>query len=163
MLRQHKYLKMLGPWMQQANIWHLNRRSAAGALAMGILVCWIPIPFQMVLAAVVAIVCGVNLPLTVATVWVSNPVTMPVMFYGAYLLGTKLLGWQRTEFHFELSWTWLSESLHSVGFPMLVGCGVMGVISAILTYLVINSLWRYGVLFHWKKRKRLRAERMPKY
>ncbi|WP_298439303.1 DUF2062 domain-containing protein [uncultured Ferrimonas sp.] len=158
-LRQHKYLKLFGPWMQQANIWHLNRRSASGALALGILVCWIPIPFQMVLAAFSAIVFGVNLPLAVATVWVSNPLTMPVMFYSAYLCGASVLGWERTDFNFELSWHWLAQSIHSVGPPMLFGCALLGAISAIFTYFIINSLWRYGILFNWRKRQRLRADR----
>ncbi len=157
-LRQHKYLKMLGPWMSQPNIWHLNRRSASGALALGIFICWFPIPFQMVLAAIMAIILGVNLPLAVATVWISNPLTMPIMFYAAYLCGITMLDWPRMQFTFELSWHWLSESLHSLGYPLLMGCLLLGTLSAIVTYFASNGLWRYLVRLHWGRRQKQRHE-----
>ncbi len=158
-IRQHKSLRMLGPWMQRANLWHLNRRSASGALALGMVVAWIPIPFQMMVAALFAILVGVNLPLAVVTVWISNPVTMPVMFYAAYLCGTWAMDWPRTGFHFELSWHWLAESFHAFGPPFLLGCAILGLASAGFTYLVINSLWRYSILFSWKKRRESRIGR----
>ncbi len=159
LIRQNKYLKMLGPWMQRANIWHLNRRSASGALALGVFSAWMPIPFQMILAAILAIIAGVNMPLAIATVWISNPITMPVMFYAAYLMGTWVMNWERTGFHFELSWGWLADSLHDYGPPFLLGCALLGLICSLGTYLVINSLWRYSILFSWKKRREDRQQR----
>ena len=39
-----------------------------------------------------AVVFRANLPLSVAGVWISNPITMPPMMYFAYLFGNKLLG-----------------------------------------------------------------------
>ncbi|GAA4896400.1 DUF2062 domain-containing protein [Ferrimonas pelagia] len=160
-VRQHKYLKIFGPWMQRANIWHLNRRSASGALAIGMFTAWLPIPMQMVFAALLAIIAGVNMPLAIATVWISNPLTMPIMFYTAYLMGTWVLDHERLVFHFELSLQWFHDSVNTIGPPFLLGCVLMGLICAALTYLVINSLWRYSILFSWKKRKERRRFPRP--
>ena len=90
-LKEHKHLRLFGKLLLDANLWHLNRRSAAGAFAVGLFMAWIPLPCQMLLAAGGAILFRVNLPLSVALVWLSNPVTMPPLFYGAYLVGCQLL------------------------------------------------------------------------
>ena len=50
----------------------------------------------MLLAALIAIWLKVNLPLSVALVWVSNPITMGPMFYFAYKLGALLMGEEPT-------------------------------------------------------------------
>ncbi|QSX38572.1 DUF2062 domain-containing protein [Shewanella sedimentimangrovi] len=151
-LRDHKHLQIFGTLLHKPNLWHLNRKSAPGAFAVGLLCAWVPIPFQMVLAAAMAIVFNVNLPVSVALVWLTNPLTMPVMFYGAYLLGAKLLGHTPQQFTFELSWHWLESSLATIGPPFLLGCAVIGIISSLLGYFVIHNLWKYSVLFKWRKR-----------
>ena len=84
-IRHHKSLKIFGRLLQDANLWHLNRRSARGAFAVGLFFAFIPVPFQMVLAAAGAILFRVNLPISVALVWLTNPLTMPPIFYGAAL------------------------------------------------------------------------------
>jgi len=44
-------------------MWHLNRRTAAGGIAVGLFISWIPVPLQMVVAAFVAAVLRVHVPL----------------------------------------------------------------------------------------------------
>ena len=44
------------------------------------------------LASVLAIVSRCNLPVAFALVWITNPLTIPPMFYFAYRLGAWLLG-----------------------------------------------------------------------
>lgn len=87
-------------------------------------------PFQMVLAAALAIYFHVNLPVSVALVWITNPVTMPPMFYLAYLIGAKLLNHPPQQFTFEASWAWIESSISTIGPPFLFGCLVLGVVSA---------------------------------
>ena len=72
---------------QDPNLWHLNRHSAAGGFGIGLFFAFWPVPFQMWLSAFAAIPLRVNLPLSVATVWLTNPITMPPIFYGAYKVG----------------------------------------------------------------------------
>lgn len=154
-LRQHKHLRCFARWLDHPGLWHLNRRSAAGAIAVGLFMAWIPVPFQMMLAAGAAILWRVNLPISVATVWLTNPLTMPALFYMAYYVGRQLLGLPAVEFDPILSWEWLSSVMETIGKPFLLGCAVLAVCSSATGYLLIQAGWRYSVC----RRYRQRAER----
>lgn len=151
-VRNSRSLKVFGRLLHDANLWHLNRRSAAGAFAVGLFCAFIPVPFQMVIAAAAAIPFRVNLPLSVALVWVSNPITMPVLFYFCYLIGASLLEQPSQAFAFELSWQWLGQSITTIGPAFLLGCLIMAVVSSLVGYFTISILWRQSVVSAWRER-----------
>ena len=152
-IREHKHLRIFGDLLHSPNLWHLNRRSVPGAFAVGLFVAFIPVPFQMVLAAAAAIALSVNLPISIALVWISNPVTMPPLFFSAYLLGAAVLGTEPTSLHFELTWTWLSTSLGAIWQPFLLGCFMAGATLAIIGYCSVRLLWRWHIVQHLKQRR----------
>lgn len=159
-IREHKHLRFLGTLLHDPNLWHLNRRSASGAFAVGLLMAWVPVPFQMILAAIGAIAFRVNLPLSVALVWVTNPLTMPPMFYFAYLVGASLLGsGEVAHIAFELSYEWLATELVLIWKPFLLGCLILGVTSALGSYLTVRGLWRLHLVKHYRERKLRRQQR----
>ncbi len=155
-IRNHKHLRLFGGLLLDPNLWHLNRRSVAGAFAVGLFMAFVPVPFQMVLAAAAAIPLRVNLPLSVGLVWITNPITMPPIFYGTYKLGAWLMGIPPRPFHFELSFTWLAHQLGAIWQPFLLGCFVAGVISAVIGYGAIRLLWRWHVVKAYHQRKHQR-------
>jgi len=157
-IKNSKHLQIFGSLLHHPNLWHLNRRSIAKAFAVGLFFAFVPVPFQMVLAAGFAILVHANLPLSVALVWVTNPLTIPAIFYFCYLVGTWILGVPEQSFNFQASWQWVIESIETIGPAFLLGCGVLGVIFAIIGYFGIHILWRYSVIKHWNKRKS-RAEK----
>lgn len=144
-IKQQKILNIFGNLLHDGNLWHLNRRSARGAFAVGLFWAWIPMPFQMLAAAAIAIPLRVNLPLTLALVWVSNPLTMPIMFYLSYLIGTVVLAAPVEPFAFEASLEWLRYSMHTIGKPFLLGCLLMATAASISGYFFIDWLWRLSV------------------
>lgn len=158
-IRSHKHLQIFGTLLHDPNLFHMNRRSIAGAFAVGLFFAWVPVPFQMVLAAALAIYVRVNLPLSVALVWISNPLTMPPLFFFAYRLGAWLLGRPPGKFHFELSFEWLGSGLHAIWEPFLLGCFIMGVLSSALGYFVIRGMWRLRIVGHIRRRKEQRRIR----
>ena len=145
-IRRHKSLKIFGKLLQDANLWHLNRRSARGAFAVGLFFAFIPVPFQMVLAAATAILFRVNLPISATLVWLTNPLTMPPIFYGSYLVGTLVLNQPEQHFAFELNWTWFEQSIETIGPAFLVGSLVCASIASIIGYFGIDILWRRSVV-----------------
>lgn len=151
-IKDQKALRIFGSLLHDANLWHLNRRSARGAFAIGLFFAFIPVPFQMVLAAALAIPLRVNLPLSVALVWLTNPLTMPPIFYGAYLVGVAVLGHEQHPFVFEASWQWLTESLSTIGPAFIVGCLVCASVASIVGYFGVDYLWRRSVNKAWASR-----------
>ncbi len=153
-IKDNKHLKVFGNLLHNPHLWHMNRHSVAKAFAVGLFFAFIPVPFQMVLAAGTAILVHSNLPLSIALVWITNPFTMPVIFYACYIVGSWLIGETTQEFNFEASWQWVVDSLSTIGPAFLLGCGVLAVTFAILGYFIIQGLWRYSVIKAWKKRVR---------
>jgi len=152
-IKRQKALKIFGNVLYNPNLWCLNRRSASGAFAVGLFMAFVPLPSQMIMAAGLAIMFSVNLPLSVCLVWVSNPVTMPVLFFGAYKVGAWLMNSPHQPFHFELSWEFLLHQMSQIGPPFLLGCTICGVFFGLVGYFGIRGLWRYSVVRSWNKRR----------
>lgn len=157
-VKSHKSLSIFGDMLHDPNLWILNRRSAKGAFGLGLFFAFWPVPFQMVLAAGAAIPLRVNLPLSIATVWVSNPITMPPIFYLSYLVGSTVLGTKMTAFEFELSWEWFSQSLSAFGPAFLLGCAICSVLAGLIGYFTLDFVWRWSVIKAWEERRRVKRE-----
>ncbi len=141
----NRMIQKLGPRLQDPGIWHINRRSVSGAVSLGLFCAFIPVPFQMFLAAIGAVLFRVNILIAVPMVWISNPVTIPPLFYFCYKVGVWILGTAEQAFDFELSFEWMANGLLHVWQPFLLGCLVVGSISSVLGYALVRLLWRYEV------------------
>ncbi len=159
---EHRHLRHLGSALHKPDLWHLNRRSAAGAVAVGLFVGFLPIPFQMLLAALIAILLRVNLPISVVLVWFSNPITIPPLLVFAYEFGAWLLGIPPGQLHIEMSWAWFGSTFLQVWEPLWLGCLILGSLSALTGYISIRILWRLHLIRIWKKRNLARQQRRTK-
>jgi uncharacterized protein (DUF2062 family) len=75
--RTHRTLSWLGDHIHDPNLFHLTRKSVSRAVMVGIFCAFLPIPLQMLVAAIIAVVARSNLPISVSLVWLTNPLTMP--------------------------------------------------------------------------------------
>jgi len=152
-IRDHRHLKHLGGLLHDRNLWHLNRHSVAGACFVGLFAGFIPVPFQMLLAALFAITFQVNLPVSVGLVWITNPLTMAPIFYFAYRFGSWILGQPVSDFNIELSLDWLLTGFAKIWQPLILGSTVLGICSGFLGYIGMQLLWRSLVVSKWRRRK----------
>ncbi|MFL0798250.1 MAG: DUF2062 domain-containing protein [Cellvibrionaceae bacterium] len=152
-------LKFLGKILDDPNLFHLNRHSVSLAFMVGLFCTFVPLPGQMILAAFLAYLVGCNMPLSVALVWISNPITIPPIFYATYKLGTYLLDTPPIDFSIELSWAWMASEFPKIWEPLVVGSLISGVFFGVLGYLAMQWFWRWHVISNWEKRQRERAER----
>ncbi len=106
-LREFSALRPVAHLLNRPELWHLNRRGVSGAAFVGLFSAFIPVPSQMLLAAIIAIYVRVNLPISVALVWITNPITIPPMIYGSYRVGAWVLGIDVAELQVELSLDWV--------------------------------------------------------
>jgi uncharacterized protein (DUF2062 family) len=158
-VRARKSLRFLGDILHEPNLWHINRHSVVRAFLIGIFFTFIPMPFQMLAAVFVAIWFNANLPLSVILVWISNPVTMPPIFYFNYKIGALVLDRPVLNFEFQLSWAWLSGRLMDIGIPLYLGSLLVATISGCVAYLIVQFLWRRKVREDWQERIRARHRR----
>ncbi|QXP85863.1 DUF2062 domain-containing protein [Methylococcus sp. ANG] len=152
-IREIKSLEFLGEKLHAPNLWHLNRRSVSRAFAVGLWAMYTPpLPWQMIIAAILSIYFDANVPLAVALVWITNPLTWVPMYYFAYLVGTWILGLDSFTFT-EFSSFFSIETAWNLGAPLLVGCFTLMNLGAVLGYFSIRWLWRRSVRQHWEFRK----------
>jgi uncharacterized protein (DUF2062 family) len=152
-IQQHPSLQFLGTLLHQPNLWHLNRRYVSRAFLVGVFFAFMPMPFQMVAAALVGVFIHSNLPISIGLVWISNPITIPPIFYFTYKVGTVLLDTPTRAFEIELSLDWALTELSTIWEPLLLGSLLCGVIFAALGFIGIRLVWRFNVISAWNKRK----------
>ncbi len=144
-----KCLKFLEDHLRDRNLWHFTRRSLSRATAIGLFCAFLPMPFEMLPAAIGAIVFRANLPVSLAWVWISNPITWIPLFTPAYLLGANLLGVNAMPLE-QITFGFLGSQLAA----LWLGCLIVGSALATLGYWTVRVLWRIKVIRVWKDRRR---------
>lgn len=152
-IKEHRHLQCFGDLLHDHNLWGLNRRSVSMAFFIGVFWALIAIPFQMFFSAATAIYTRANLPISVALVWITNPITIPPIFYFCYMFGTWLLPSHHPIEKFELSLEWISNSMGDIWLPLYLGGIVLGLLIGALSYLIIRGLWRLRIVQQYKERK----------
>ena len=160
-ITQYKALQWLGPAINDPNLFHINRNSVSESFFIGIFCAFLPLPGQTFIAGLLALWFRTNLPLAVALIWISNPVTIPPMFYLTYLLGTWVLGEPgASHVAVELSWDWMMAQGAAIWAPLLVGSLITGLVGGACAYFLILGLWRWKVIKNWEYRKQIRKRKL---
>jgi uncharacterized protein (DUF2062 family) len=156
-LGEHPSLRLFRRWLKDPNLWHLNRYSVSAAVFIGLLVAFIPLPMHILMAACLAIWWRANLPIALAVIWISNPLTIPAQFFMAYKVGAATLAQPPLDMQFELSWHWLQTEFEYIWKPLLLGCLICGLSAAFLGAGLVRLAWRVHVILKWRARQRART------
>ena len=158
-IREEPILKrVFGTLLHESNLWHLNRRSVALGVAIGLFMTFTPFPLQMVWAAIAAMALRANLPIAVAMVWITNPLTFAPIYLSAYQLGAWVLDLPPREMPLDFSFRSVISEIDRIWKPLFVGSGILSVTASILGYVLTNLLWKLHVIRRWKERRILRRK-----
>ena len=157
-VREHPLLRPVSHLLREPELWRLHRRSVGGACFIGMFSAFLPLPGQTLVAAGLAIASRCNLPIALVLVQVTNPLTMPPMFFFAYGLGAWLLGVEATVTNFELSWAFFTSQLEESWQPLLLGSLICGWVSGLTLMVAARLLWRFHVLKGWQARRAARQQ-----
>ena len=146
-------LNYLGTAIYQPQLWRFNRRSVTRACAVGFFFMWIPLPIQMLLAALCAVWLHANLPLSIVIVWITNPLTIIPMYTGAYLFGCWVLNTETMRINFNIDMVWIQTTLLDIWPPFLIGCFLLAIGNAIAGYVSVDLFWRYHISRQHKRRR----------
>ena len=158
-LKEVKGLGFLKNVLERRELWHISRTSIARAAAIGLFCAMVPLPGQMIVAVLIAIRVGANVPLSFSLIFVTNPLTMPVIYVAAYLIGSALLGTPPIDVS-AIDWLDpLNPEILRIWPPFLLGCLVMGIACAFVGYFVADGLWRFRISQRIAERAQRRRER----
>jgi uncharacterized protein len=145
------------PWLGHPNLWHLNRRSVPGAVAIGLFCGLIPGPVQMLGALLMAIPLRKNLPLAMLVTVYTNPITIVPLYLIAYAYGRAILGVEGPDAHvIPFEWQWslggMWDWMMSLGKPLGIGLLALAVTLAGAGYVIATIAWRAYVATAWRRR-----------
>ena len=186
-LHENRWFRMLGPAVHHPGLWHLSRRSVAGGLAAGLFCGLLPAPFQMLSAALAALVFHWNLPLAVFVTLYTNPITFVPLYLVSLALGLAIferLGWSipttgatasgdsmslsvagfppPPDFSFTTpveSLVALGQWMLGLGWPLVVGVLSLGPLLAVSGYALVWMVWPAVVKRHRRNRLARRRSR----
>lgn len=133
--------------------------SIARGGAMGMWVALTPtVGAQMLIVTALAVPLRASLPVALAMVWISNPVTIVPLYFAFYLLGALLLGQGHTGFQefadlltahldaLSAGEVGLVDTMlglgHEIFWPMVVGSVVIASLAAVPTYYLMYAVAR---------------------
>lgn len=160
-IRQNRWLRPFASNLLHPRLWHLNRHSAAGAVAAGLFCGLIPGPLQMLCAAGCALAFRLNLPLALLVTVYTNPLTIVPLYIVAYQIGRWVVG----DLSFVappgfnpgnmVEWTTAMQVwMLSVAKPLSIGLVILACLLALFGYLATQALWRLYLIRAWRKRTR---------
>lgn len=165
-VRSNRWVAMFGNLLHHPNLWHLNRDSVAGAVAIGLFAGLVPGPLQMLTALALAIPLHRNLPVALLVTLYTNPFTIVPLYLLAYAYGSLLLGHDSAQpeiAHFEMDWSHIGDSMarlmdwtFALGKPLAVGLVALGTTLALVGYVAVRLAWRIYVVHAWRVRQRRR-------
>ena len=161
--RDTRVAKLLGPRLFHPALWHLNRRSVAGAVAIGMFCGLIPGPLQMLGAGIGAVWFKRNLPVSLITTLYTNPVTIVPLYVLAFQIGALVLGAHHVMppapvFAGVAPAQWmamLGDWTLALGKPLLIGVPLLAMSLAAVGYWVVHLGW--GLYLRQVLRRRRRA------
>jgi uncharacterized protein (DUF2062 family) len=169
-VRSNPWLARFETTLLHPRLWHLNRRSAAGAVAAGMFCGLIPGPLQMLGAAICAVAFRVNLPLAMLTTLYTNPFTIVPLYVVAFAIGQWVLPGAGQRFVPPPEWgdegilVWvrmLTDWMIGLGMPLALGLVVLAAGLALAGYVLVRVVWRFYLVRAWHRRRQGRPSAAP--
>lgn len=141
-IRNRPWLVALTKPIFDRDLWTPCSYTVAGGISIGLFCAMLPLPFQMLLAALACMRARVNIPMAMAACWVSNPFTHPPLI----ALQLNFGSWIREQIHIPLPFDKPMQisflGLNITGSPadFVTGFLAMGVILSILAYPIVYGI-----------------------
>ena len=156
--KKDKFDHLLQKYKLPRAYFNINRKMVTRGVAIGLFWGFIPMPMQMLAVVATTPFIRFNVPLAIIMVWLSNPFTMPFMYYVEYLVGNFLLGAEGIK-DMELTIQWFSEHIEDIFVPLYVGTAFFSIVVSTLVYFLLNWLWVRSVKEEKYAKRRTKKER----
>ena len=120
-----------------------TRKMVSRGVSLGIFIAMIPMPLQMLAVLVFMPFFRFNVPVALIMCWLTNPFTMPFIYYMEYITGSFFLGLEVQ--NVEMNLEWFTNNLQNIIFPLYFGAIFYSIILAWLAYYLLIHLWKKSV------------------
>ena len=162
-ITENPWVRRYAPALTEPDLWHLNRRSSARAVAIGLFSGLIPGPIQVLGAVGLSILFRAHFPLAAITTLYTNPITIVPLYVVAYQYGELFIpGAKVAELRppaFSWSPDYMFEIFHwiaQLGKPLALGLALLALTLAALGWITVRISWRCHTVWAWRRRARLR-------
>ncbi len=118
----------------------INRKTVTKGVFVGLFWAFIPMPMQMLAVVATTPFVRFNVPIAISMVWLTNPFTMPIVYFIEYLTGNFILGREGIQ-DIELTVEWFTTHFSDILVPLYVGTAFYSIVISSLIYFLINWLW----------------------
>lgn len=173
---ESRSLKLFAPHLADPRLWQFNRHSLNKAVYIGVLSAFFPLPGQMLLALIGALIFRANVPMALGLTWITNPLTTLPIFYAGYYVGAHIMGEPMISLRvigrmiadFSL-WVLANGANPFVTYrgtvsltAFCLGLTLLAVVTSIVCGLTFKAIWRYKTVTSWQKRQRESSDKTPK-
>lgn len=156
----HPTVRRFAPALADPDLWHLNRRSTARAVAIGLFCGLIPGPLQALAAVGLCLWWRANLPLAVITTFYTNPLTIVPLYLVAYEIGRFFVAGAEPALpvlpplpsgigdYLPALGGWMA----GLGPPLGLGLVLLASTLAVSGWVVVRVGWRWHVVHAWQRR-----------
>lgn len=166
---ESRILKLFAPHLADPRLWQFNRHSLNKAVYIGVLSAFFPLPGQMLLALIGALIFRANVPMALGLTWITNPVTTLPVFYAGYYIGAKILdepminlrviGRMIADFSLWVLSNGANPFITYRGTVSIaafcLGLTILAIVTSIICGLAFKGIWRYKTVTSWQKRQRI--------
>lgn len=149
----HGLLRPVAGRLSHPSLWHVSRRSAMRAVPLGLIIAFTVPLGQVIVAAFAALYVRAHIPIAAAITFVTNPLTLPFIYYAAYRAGAAILPGSPA---FTPAALTDPLALPALALPILLGFAMIGVAAASIGYLGASLWWRTRLAQRWRRRKSAR-------
>jgi uncharacterized protein (DUF2062 family) len=167
-LRHRRWLRWVGPALHHPHVWRFSRRGVALGVGIGVFFGLLLPLGQIPASAIVAVGVRANVPAAAISTLVSNPVTFPAIYYGAYRLGARLTGQTPLQRDALIQPPEQLQDMverpahpdwwHRVGIPTVIGLATIAASGGVLTWFAAGWFLRFRVRRAWGQRTRRRQD-----
>ena len=146
-------LKKLQDFISKYNISNeyiaVNRTTVTKALFIGLFIALLPMPMQMLVVILAMRFFMFNVPLAILLCWITNPITMPFIYYIEYMIGCYVLNTDSLTIHMSLEW--FNNNFTNIFLQLYVGAFLLAASISSTMYFSVNYLWIHFVYKNKKK------------
>lgn len=157
MLEQRWYFRPFTAVVCDRGCWTFNRSSVIRAFSLGLAIAFVPplplIPIHLLICLGMGVALRLNLPVLIATIFISNPFTWVPQILGSIWVGAQLLGLDLMPMLNHPTPHGIWHHLSQLWAPLYLGALVLGAAAAAAGYVLAQLAWRVRVILQVRRRR----------